>query len=100
MISGTRYLLKEHKKCISELEHLKGLLSELHRYVDLIVERGVALRGAFEDLRSGHYLNFSVSFFVKKNIDLPSSRWGNTILFRSSQQLHCLCLGALKGFLS
>lgn len=48
---GTRYLLKEHKKCISELEHLKGLLSELHRYVDLIVERGVALRGAFEDLR-------------------------------------------------
>ena len=71
MFSGTRYLLKEHKKCISELEHLKGLLSELHRYVDLIVERGVALRGAFEDLRSGHYLNFSVSFFVKKTLICP-----------------------------
>ena len=27
-------------------------------------------------------------------------RRGNTILFCSSQQLHCLCLGALKGFLS
>ena len=26
--------------------------------------------------------------------------WGNTVLFRSSQQLFGLCLGPLKGFLS
>ena len=38
---------------------------------------------------------YSVSFFVKKNI-------GNvcTFLFRSSQQLPCLCLGPLRGFFS
>ena len=50
-------------------------------------------------------LFFSVSFLVKKIIDLPGGQinytsWGNTILFRSSQQLPRLRLGPLKGFLS
>jgi len=48
---GTQWLIKEHKKCISELEHLKSLLSELHRWIDMIVERGQSLFKAFEDLR-------------------------------------------------
>merc|ERR1719184_41419 len=48
---GTQWLIKEHKKCISELEHLKSLLSELHRWIDMIVERGQSLYKAFEDLR-------------------------------------------------
>ena len=39
---------------------------------------------------------FPVSFLWQ----IISPHLGNTILFRSSQQLHCLCLGPLKGFLS
>jgi len=47
---GTQWLIKEHKKCISELEHLKSLLTELHRWIDMIVERGQSLYKAFEEL--------------------------------------------------
>lgn len=48
---GTRWLVKEHKKCLSEMEHLKSLLAELNRWIDLIHERGQALFSAFNELR-------------------------------------------------
>jgi predicted nucleic acid-binding Zn-ribbon protein len=48
---GTQWLIKEHKKCVSELDHLKGLITDLHRWIDLIHERGQALYSAFSDLR-------------------------------------------------
>jgi len=48
---GTQWLVKEHKKCVSELDHLKGLITDLHRWIDLIHERGQALYSAFSELR-------------------------------------------------
>jgi len=48
---GTQWLIKEHKKCVSELDHLKGLITDLHRWIDLIHERGQALYSAFSELR-------------------------------------------------
>jgi len=48
---GTRWLVDEHKKCISQLEHLKNVVGDLHRYVDLIHERGQAMYHAFYELR-------------------------------------------------
>lgn len=48
---GTRWLINEHKKCVSELDHLKGLITDLHRWIDLIHERGQALYSAFSELR-------------------------------------------------
>ena len=55
--------------------------------------------------RSGHKLNFFLFPFCKKIIDLPGGQIndpssGNTILCSSYQQLPCLRLGPLKGFLS
>lgn len=44
-------MVKEHKKCVSELDHLKGLITDLHRWIDLIHERGQALYSAFSELR-------------------------------------------------
>ncbi|CAB4069218.1 unnamed protein product [Lepeophtheirus salmonis] len=48
---GTKWLLAEHKKCISELEHLKDIIGDLHRWVDLIHERGQAMFNAFNELK-------------------------------------------------
>ena len=48
---GTRWLIEEHKKCLGELEHLKGLLSDLHHWIDILHERGQALFGAFQELK-------------------------------------------------
>ena len=48
---GTKWLIEEHKKCLSELEHLKGVLSDLHHYIDVIHERGQSLFGAFNELK-------------------------------------------------
>lgn len=48
---GTQWLIKEHKKCVSELDHLKGLITDLHRWIDLIHERGQALYATFSELR-------------------------------------------------
>lgn len=36
---------------MGELEHLKGVLSDLHHWIDLIHERGQALFGAFNELK-------------------------------------------------
>ena len=48
---GTRWLINEHKKCVSQLEHLKNMISDLHRWIDLIHERGQAMYHAFNELR-------------------------------------------------
>jgi len=37
---------------LDELEHLKGLLADLHRWIDVILERGQSLFKAFNDLRN------------------------------------------------
>jgi len=44
-------LIDEHKKCIQQLEHLKNTIGDLHRYIDLIHERGQAMYHAFNELR-------------------------------------------------
>ena len=48
---ATRWLIGEHKKCVQELEHLKNMISDLHRWIDLIHERGQAMYRAFGELR-------------------------------------------------
>ena len=48
---GTQWLVSEHKKCLDELEHLKGLLGDLHHWIDVIHERGQSLFGAFNELK-------------------------------------------------
>ncbi|QQP39021.1 Mucin-like spermatophore wall protein 2 [Caligus rogercresseyi] len=48
---GTKWLLAEHKKCISELEHLKDIIGDLHRWVDLIHEKGQSMFNAFNELK-------------------------------------------------
>ena len=44
-------MIGEHKKCLDELEHLKGLLNDIHHWIDVIHERGQALFGAFNELK-------------------------------------------------
>ena len=55
--------------------------------------------------RSGHLLNFFLFPFCENSLICPEGKSmtphrGNTVLFRSSQQLPRLCLGPSKGFLS
>merc|ERR1712064_151675 len=47
---GTQWLISEHKKCLDELEHLKGLLNDVHHWIDVMHERGQSLFGAFNEL--------------------------------------------------
>ncbi len=51
LLLGTQWLIGEHKKCLGELEHLKGLISDLHQWIDKIHERGQSLFAAFNELR-------------------------------------------------
>merc|ERR1719290_777882 len=48
---GTLWLLKEHKLCVMELQKLKSMIEDLHRYIDLIHQRGQALFNAYNDLK-------------------------------------------------
>ena len=48
---GTKWLIEEHKKCVSQLEHLKTQIGDLHRVIDVIHERGGAMYHAFNELR-------------------------------------------------
>jgi len=48
---GTVWLLKEHKLCVMELQKLKTMIEDLHRYIDLIHQRGQALFNAYNELR-------------------------------------------------
>ena len=52
IISGLRWLVSEHKKCVGQLEHLKSAIADMHRWIDLIHERGEAMYKAFAELRS------------------------------------------------
>merc|ERR1712126_179556 len=48
---GTVWLLNEHKLCVAELQKLKSMIDDLHRYIDLIHQRGQALFNAYNELR-------------------------------------------------
>merc|ERR1719290_738991 len=48
---GTVWLISEHKLCVEELQKLKTMIDDLHRYIDLIHERGQSLFNAYNDLR-------------------------------------------------
>merc|ERR1719312_784236 len=48
---GTMWLIKEHKLCVLELQKLKTMIEDLHRYIDLIHQRGQALFNAYNELR-------------------------------------------------
>jgi len=48
---GTMWLINEHKLCVMELEKLKNMIEDLHRYIDLIHQRGQSLFNAYNELR-------------------------------------------------
>merc|ERR1711970_273605 len=48
---GTMWLIHEHKLCVQELQKLKTMIEDLHRYIDLIHQRGQALFNAYNELR-------------------------------------------------
>jgi len=48
---GTVWLLNEHKLCVQELQKLKAMIEDLHRYIDLIHQRGQSLFNAYNELR-------------------------------------------------
>merc|ERR1712212_388207 len=48
---GTMWLIREHKPCVLELQKLKTMIEDLHRYIDLIHQRGQALFNAYNELR-------------------------------------------------
>ncbi len=50
--TGVQWLVSEHKKCLSQLEHLRNSIADLHRWIDLINERGEAMYRAFAELRA------------------------------------------------
>merc|ERR1712121_633990 len=43
--------LQQHKRCVAELQKLKTMIEDLHRYIDLIHQRGQSLFNAYNDLR-------------------------------------------------
>ena len=48
---GTVWLLQQHKQCVLELQKLKSMIEDLHRYIDLIHQRGQSLYNAYNELR-------------------------------------------------
>merc|ERR1712212_1183393 len=48
---GTMWLIREHKLCVLELQKLKTMIEDLHRYIDLIHQLGQALFNAYNELR-------------------------------------------------
>merc|ERR1712215_172198 len=48
---GTVWLISEHKMCVLELQKLKTMIDDLHRYIDLIHQRGQSLFNAYNELR-------------------------------------------------
>merc|ERR1719192_1960038 len=67
---GTMWLLKEHKLCVQELQKLKTMIEDLHRYIDLIHQRGQALFNAYNDMRKklGDVRN-EIAIIGRKNHD-------------------------------
>merc|ERR1719219_3132791 len=64
------WLLKEHKLCVQELQKLKTMIEDLHRYIDLIHQRGQALFNAYNDMRKklGDVRN-EIAIIGRKNHD-------------------------------
>jgi len=67
---GTVWLLNEHKLCVQELQKLKTMIDDLHRYIDLIHQRGQALFNAYNDLRKRlGDIRREISIIGRKNHD-------------------------------
>jgi len=67
---GTVWLLNEHKLCVQELQKLKTMIDDLHRYIDLIHQRGQALFNAYNDLRKHlNDIRQEISIIGRKNHD-------------------------------
>ena len=88
IIAGTVWLLNEHKLCVQELQKLKTMIDDLHRfkkfekyyteimncnefrYIDLIHQRGQALFNAYNDLRKRlGDIRREISIIGRKNHD-------------------------------
>merc|ERR1739838_1279724 len=67
---GTVWLLNEHKLCVQELQKLKTMIDDLHRYIDLIHQRGQALFNAYNDRRKRlGDIRREISIISRKNHD-------------------------------
>merc|ERR1712029_798014 len=68
--TGTVWLLNEHKLCVQELQKLKTMIDDLHRYIDLIHQRGQALFNAYNALRTKlGDIRREISIIGRKNHD-------------------------------
>merc|ERR1711970_1124213 len=49
---GTHWLIQEHRKCISELNRLKAMISDLHKFIEVLHGKGKELFDAYMKLKS------------------------------------------------
>jgi len=48
---GTHWLIQEHRKCISELNRLKAMIADLHKFIEVMHEKGKELFSAYTKLK-------------------------------------------------
>jgi len=48
---GTHWLIQEHRKCIAELNRLKSMISDLHKFIETLHTKGKELFGAYQKLK-------------------------------------------------
>jgi len=48
---GTHWLIQEHRKCIAELNRLKAMIADLHKFIETLHEKGKELFSAYLKLK-------------------------------------------------
>ena len=51
-LAGTHWLIQEHRKCISELNRLKAMISDLHKFIEVLHGKGKELFEAYMKLKA------------------------------------------------
>ena len=48
---GTHWLIQEHRKCIAELNRLKSMIADLHKFIEVLHQKGKELFAAYVKLK-------------------------------------------------
>jgi len=48
---GTHWLIQEHRKCIAELNRLKSMIADLHKFIEVLHQKGKELFAAYIKLK-------------------------------------------------
>jgi len=48
---GTHWLIQEHRKCIAELNRLKAMIADLHKFIETLHTKGKELFAAYQKLK-------------------------------------------------